>query len=61
MMSIGMMCFIIALVLPRFLQLTANLGPDLNDAVRGALFGVSIGMNFLSVSLAARQRRCAKT
>ena len=61
MMSIGMLCLVLALCWQRFLPLTAGLGPDLSDGARGVLFGVSIGMNLWSVRLAARQRRCGES
>lgn len=59
-MSIGMLCLILALVRPRFLHLATNLGPDWTDGLRGLLFGLSIGLNLVSVSLSARQRRSAR-
>ncbi|MGA2483973.1 MAG: hypothetical protein ABSF92_12740 [Candidatus Acidiferrales bacterium] len=58
MMSIGMICLVIALLLPRVLHPTAHFGPDFMDGVQGGLFGISIGMNLWSARLAARQRRC---
>lgn len=58
MMSIGMVCLVVALLWPRFLPLTGNMGPNWIDGVRGLLFGMSIGMNLMSLTLMARQRRC---
>jgi hypothetical protein len=53
-MSIGMLCLVLAICWQRFLPLTAGLGPEV-------LFGVSIGMNLWSLRLAARQRRCGES
>jgi hypothetical protein len=57
MMSIGMMCLVIALVWPRCFHATANFSPNLIDGMRGMLFGIAIGMNLWSARLAARQRQ----
>ena len=58
MIRIGMLCLLISIIWPRFVHLSFNLGPDLIDAVRGFLLGISIGMNLLAVVLKCRQRRC---
>jgi len=59
--SLGMLFLVIALAWPRYIHLTGGLDPGWIDAVRGLLFGVSIGINLMSVGLAARQRRCGGT
>lgn len=56
--SLGMMCLVIAVVWPRFLHPATHFGQDWSDGVRGILFGISIGVNLWSVRLASRQRRC---
>lgn len=51
-MPIGMLCLVIALICPRYI---ARLGrPDWSDGVCGLLFGLSIGLNLLSVVQANR-------
>jgi hypothetical protein len=57
---IGMLFLILALVWPRLLPVATALGPDWNDALRGFLFGLSIGLNLVAVFLLARQRRSAR-
>jgi hypothetical protein len=58
MMLIGVSCLALANILPRFLHLTFNFGPDFIDAIRGLLFGLGIGLTLLSVRLNCRQQRC---
>jgi len=48
---------LIALVWPRFLPVTGNLGPDAIDGVRGLLIGLSISLNLWALVLSSRQRR----
>ncbi len=60
-MSIGMLFLVIALAWPRYIHLNGGLGPGWIDGVRGMLFGVSIGINLMSVRLAGRRRRCDGT
>ena len=45
MIRIGMLCLLISIIWPRFVHLSFNLGPDLIDAVRGFLLGISIGFD----------------
>jgi hypothetical protein len=57
MMMAGMASLALALVWPRFLPLTAALGPDAVDGLRGVLIGVSIGLNLWAVRLGGMKRR----
>lgn len=57
MLMVGMASLAIALVWPRFLPLTSGLGPDAIDGLRGALIGVSIGLNLWAVRLGGIKRR----
>jgi hypothetical protein len=59
-MLIGMLCLALA-AWPRFVHPATNLGPCRTDGLRGLLFGLSIGMNLVSVNLFALQRRNART
>ena len=56
-LRLGMAFLLIALVWPRFLPVTGNLGPDAIDGVRGLLIGLSLSLNLWSVVLSSRQRR----
>ena len=56
-MPIGMMCLALALLSQRFLHPATKFGHDWFDGVCGLLFGLSIGMNLMSMVLSARQRR----
>ena len=56
-LRLGMAFLLIALVWPRFLPVTGNLGPDAIDGVRGLLIGLSISLNLWAVVLSSRQRR----
>jgi hypothetical protein len=56
MMRIGMVFLVLALLWPRFIPVTANLGPDAIDGLRGLLFGLAIGSNLLSLGLQRRAR-----
>jgi hypothetical protein len=56
-MMMGMAFLLPALLWPRFVPLTGNLGSDAIDGIRGVLIGLSIGLNLLSVLLVGRQRR----
>ena len=53
---IGMACLAIAMIWPRFVHATFNLGPDVIDATRGLLLGLAIGFNLWAVRLASRHR-----
>jgi hypothetical protein len=55
-MPIGMMCLVLALLSQKFLHPATKFGQDWFDAVCGLLFGLSIGMNLMSMVLSARQR-----
>jgi hypothetical protein len=54
-LRLGMGCLAVALLWPRFLPVTANLGPDAIDGTRGLLFGLAIGLNLLSITLRKRE------
>jgi len=56
-LRLGMAFLLIALVWPRFLPVTGNLGPDAIDGVRGLLIGLSISLNLWALVLSSRQRR----
>ena len=56
-LRLGMVFLLIALVWPRFLSVTGNLGPDAIDGVRGLLIGLSISLNLWALVLSSRQRR----
>jgi hypothetical protein len=56
-LSIGMVFFVMALMLPRFFPPSARFSPDSLDGVRGMLFGMSFGMCLWSARLSTRQRR----
>jgi hypothetical protein len=56
-MMMGMAFLVPALVWPRFVLVTGNLGPDAIDAVRGVLIGLSIGLNLWAATLGGRLRR----
>ena len=55
----GMLCLALALVWTRFPFLTGQSGLGLADALRGFLFGLSIGLNLWSVRLSSRRRQSA--
>jgi len=57
MMMVGMASLAIALAWPRFLPVTAGLGPDAIDGLRGVLIGVSIGLNLWAARLGGMKRR----
>jgi hypothetical protein len=54
--SMGMACLVVALVVPRFVHPSARVGEDLFDGFRGLLIGLSIGLNLLGVWLRSRPR-----
>ena len=57
MMMVGMASLAVALLWPRFLPVTAGLGPDAIDGLRGVLIGVSIGLNLWAARLGGMKRR----
>ena len=57
MMMVGMASLALALLWPRFLPVTGGLGPDAIDGLRGALIGISIGLNLWAVRLGGVKRR----
>jgi len=56
-MMLGMAFLVPALLWPRFVPLTGNLGSDAIDGIRGVLIGMSIALNLWSARLVGRQRR----
>jgi hypothetical protein len=56
-MMLGMAFLVPALLWPRFVPLTGNLGTDAIDGIRGVLIGMSIALNLWSARLVGRQRR----
>jgi len=54
--SMGMACLVVALVVPRIVHPSARLGEDLFDGFRGLLIGLSIGLNLWAVWLRSRPR-----
>lgn len=56
-MSIGMMCLVVAILLGFVGAPTGALPNDFAHGVRGMLFGISIAAILLSVRRTARQRR----
>jgi hypothetical protein len=56
-MMMGMAILVPALVWPRFVPLTGQLGSDAIDGIRGVLIGMSIALNLWSARLVGRQRR----
>jgi hypothetical protein len=56
-MLLGMAFLAIAMLWPRFLPVTGNLGPDAIDGVHGVLMGVAIALNLRAAWLGGRQRR----
>lgn len=57
-MFFGMAFLALSLNLPYFVHPSAQPGKDWLDGVRGLIMGLSIGLNILSVRLAARRRGC---
>jgi hypothetical protein len=57
MIPVGMICLVLAIVWPTFFHPTTNFGNGISDGLRGAMLGLSIGINLWSWRL-ARQRRC---
>ena len=57
MMMVGMASLAVALVWPRFLPVTGDLGPDAIDGMRGVLIGVSIALNLWAARLGGMKRR----
>ena len=53
-LRIGMALLAVALIAQRFVHPPAGLGEDAADAIRGLLFGLSIGLNLWAVRLACR-------
>lgn len=58
-MPVGMMCLVIAVMLPWCLHPATQFGRDLSEGVRGMLFGLSLSLNVGSAIMIRRQRRCA--
>jgi len=59
-MFFGMTFLVVAMLAQRFMHPTAAMGEDVTDAMKGVLFGLSIGFNLLSVRrkcVEAKQRR----
>jgi hypothetical protein len=57
MMMVGIASLAVALVWPRFLPVTAGLGSNAIDGLRGVLIGVSIGLNLWAARLGGMKRR----
>jgi hypothetical protein len=60
-MRAGMLLLAIALVWPRFVPVTGNLGADAVDGIKGLLIGMSIALNLWSLRLGARLRHSGRT
>jgi len=56
-MPIGMLCLALAILWGNFPVFADRLGPNWTHALRGFLFGISIGLNLWSVMPGARQRQ----
>jgi hypothetical protein len=56
-LAIGMLCLVLAVLWGNFPGLLGSLGPGWSHFLRGLLFGISIGLNLMSLRLAARQRQ----
>jgi hypothetical protein len=56
-MPIGMLCLALAILWGNFPVFAGYLGSSWTHGLRGFLFGISIGLNLLSVRLIARQRQ----
>jgi hypothetical protein len=60
-LSIGMMCLVIGIVLPALFHPVSKFALDLSHGVRGMLFGLSIVLNLWSARLASRHSRCGRS
>jgi hypothetical protein len=59
-MPIGMMFLILAILFPMLTHPSTKLSQDWFDGIRGLLFGLSIGFNFMAVRMKRRAQRCAE-
>ena len=57
--SMGMMCLVVAIAWPWFSQAVNRMSRDWSDGLRGLLFGLPIGLNIMAVVQASGQRRCS--
>jgi hypothetical protein len=57
MMSVGMICLVIGVVLPWCLHPATQIGRELSEGVRGMFFGLSLSFNVGSAIMMRRRRR----
>jgi hypothetical protein len=55
---VAMMFLVVGILWPNFFHPTTQLWKNWGEALRGLMFGVSLGINLMAVRLASRQRRC---
>jgi hypothetical protein len=58
-LTIGLSCLVLGVLWPEIAPHTTSIGLNTSHFIRGVLFGLSIGMNLMSLVIARRQRGCS--